>query len=131
MEETMHAMKFYNFLNERGGRVLLKPIKEVKTDWKDQVEVFREVAEHEALVTSLINKLVRLARELDDYATDSFLSWYIDEQVEEEASADEILQKLKLIANDGMGILQMDTELGARTPSVQALPTIMNDVGKA
>ncbi len=131
MEETMHAMKFYNFLNERGGRVLLSPIKEVRTEWKDQVEVFEEVIAHEALVTSLINKLVRLARELDDYASDSFLSWYVDEQVEEEATAAEILQKLKLIANDGMGILQMDTELAARAVSALALPTIMNEAGKA
>ncbi len=131
MEETMHAMKFYNFLCERGGRVLLKPIGEVPTEWKDQIEVFEEVVKHEALVTGLINKLVRLARELDDYATDSFLNWYVDEQVEEEDTAGAIVAKLKLIANDGMGILQMDGELGARAVSALVSPTIMNEPGKA
>ncbi|MDC7223226.1 MAG: ferritin [Spirochaetales bacterium] len=131
MEETMHAMKMYNFLTERGGRVLLKPIKEVDTDWADQIAVFEQVAAHEALVTSLINKLVRLSRELDDYASESFFMWFVDEQVEEEATADEILQKLKMIKDDPTGTFQMDTELSARPVSAQTLPTIMNEPGKA
>jgi ferritin len=131
LEETMHAMKMYNYLNERGGRVKLKEIKAVKTDWKDQIEIFEDVAEHEAMVTSLINKLVRLSRDLDDYASDSFFMWFVDEQVEEEDIAGEILSKLKMIQNETNGILQMDSQLGARTVSPMVVPTIMNEPGKA
>jgi ferritin len=131
MEETMHAMKMYNYLNERGGRVLLNPIKEVETEWTDLVAVFEDVAAHEALVTSLINKLVRLSRDLDDYASDSFYMWFVDEQVEEEATADEILQKLKMIKGDPNGIFQIDSELKTRAVSPMVLPTIMNEPGKA
>lgn len=127
LEENMHAMKMYNFLNERGGRVKLKAIKEVKTDWNDNIEVFKNVAEHEAMVTGLINKLVRLSRELDDFASESFFMWFVDEQVEEEATADEILSKLKMIKDDPNGIFQMDTQLGSRVTTPAYLPVMMNE----
>ena len=122
LEENMHAMKFYNFINERGGRVTLKAIAGPDTDWKSFVQVFEQVAEHEAHVTSLINKLVAQSRSVNDYASESFLMWYVDEQVEEEATADEMLSRLKLVGNDPNGILTMDTELKSRAPSPNVIP---------
>lgn len=113
-EETAHAMKFYNFINERGGRVALKAIDGPKTEWPNPVSVFEETLKHEQKVTSLINNLVNLAQDEKDHASYNFLQWFIDEQVEEEATADGILQQLKLIGESGQGIIMMDRELGAR-----------------
>jgi len=125
VEETMHGMKMYNYLNERGGRVILKPIEGPDTSWGSYVEIFETVLNHEIHVTSLINKLVKLSREIDDYASESFFMWYVDEQVEEEATADEILSRLKLIGNDPTSLINMDNELKTRQPAAIALDTIM------
>jgi ferritin len=122
LEENMHAMKIYNFINERGARVILKSIGSPDTDWNSFVSVFTAVAEHEAHITSLINDLVFLAREVKDLATESFLMWYVDEQVEEESSADELLSKLKMIGNNPDALFNLDKELGARVPSPSVLP---------
>ncbi len=122
LEENMHAMKMYNFVNERGGRVILKPIKGPGTEWKSYTEVFQQVAEHEALITSLIGNLVGSARSINDFASESFLMWYVDEQVEEEATADEMLSRLKLVGTDPNGLLNMDMELKSRVPSPLVLP---------
>ncbi|QEN06767.1 ferritin [Oceanispirochaeta crateris] len=122
LEENMHAMKMYNFVNERGGRVILKAIEAPETNWGSYVEAFQQVAEHEAYVTSLINKLVAKSRAANDYASESFLMWYVDEQVEEEATADEMLSRLKLVGSNPNGILHMDTELKSRGPSPDVLP---------
>lgn len=125
LEETMHAMKFFNFVNERGGRVILAPIAGPETTWDSYVAVFEQVAQHEAHVTALINKLVHLARSLDDYASDSFLMWYVDEQVEEEATADEILTRLRMIGNDANALYTLDTELKARVPAPAVVPVVL------
>ncbi len=122
LEENMHAMKIYNFVNDRGGRVLLDTIQGPKTEWASFVEVFEEVAAHEAHVTSLINNLMYLSRELKDFASESFLMWYVDEQVEEEATADELLSRLKLIQSDPSALYTMDNELKGRVPSPSVLP---------
>jgi len=92
-EEISHVMKFFNYINERGGRVLLKPIDAVKTDWKDEIEIFEDTFEHEQKVTGLINNLVNISFEEKDHATHNMLQWYVSEQVEEESSANEILLK--------------------------------------
>ncbi len=126
LEETMHAMKLYNFVNERGGRVVLKPIAGPETEWDSFDGVFTQVAEHEAFVTKLINKLVAIARKLDDYASESFLMWYVDEQVEEEATADEILTRLRMIKGDNNALYTLDTELKSRIPALAVLPTILD-----
>jgi len=110
-EEDFHAMKFYDFVNERGGQVKLKGIEGPPTDWENPLEVFEAVYKHECHVTELINKLVDLSIELSDHATNTFLQWFVSEQVEEEASADEIVQQLKLIGNDGHGLFMIDREL--------------------
>ena len=122
LEENMHGMKIYNFINERGGRALLTAIESPRTDWDSFIEVFEQVAEHEAHVTSLINNLVHLSREIKDYASESFLMWYVDEQVEEEATADELLSRLKLIKDDPSALYNMDNELKSRAPSPNVIP---------
>jgi ferritin len=114
-EERFHAMKFYNFVNERGGRVLLKSLDDPKTDFASIEEVFKLTLEHEQFITNSINELMDLAIEEKDHATKSMLNWFIDEQVEEEASMQAILDKLKLIGGKGHGLLMLDNELGQRT----------------
>ncbi len=113
-EELSHAQKFFHFLPERGGKVNLQPIDGPETEWDSPLAVFKHVYEHEQLVTSLIHGLVKLAREEDDYATESFLKWFIDEQVEEEASASEVVERLKLAGDQGGGLFMLDRELGTR-----------------
>jgi len=113
-EENMHAMKIYDYVAERGGRVLLKAIDEPPSEWESALAVFEVTYEHEQKVTGLINDLVDLARELRDHATESFLQWFVDEQVEEEQSADDIVQKLKPMEGFKGGLFMLDGELGQR-----------------
>lgn len=113
-EEFTHAMKMYRYIHERGGVVTLKPIAAVDTDWKNGVAIFEQTLNHERKVTGLINSLMDTAHELRDYATISFLNWYIDEQVEEEANAEELLHKLQMIGNDQAALYSLDNELKAR-----------------
>lgn len=114
-EERFHAMKMYKFLNERGGRVILSQIDTPKTEFKSSLEIFQLAYEHEQLVTKLINELMDLAIAENDHAAKSFLNWFVDEQVEEEASMEAILNQLTLIGGKGHGILMIDKELAART----------------
>lgn len=114
-EERFHAMKFYNFVNERGGRVLLKKLEDPKTDFVSVDEIFELALGHERFISKSIYELMDLAIEEKDHATKSFLNWFVDEQVEEEASMEAILDKLKLIGGKGHGLLMMDHELGTRT----------------
>ena len=113
-EEMVHAFKLYNFIAERGGRVLLTVIDGPPTDWGSPVAVAEHVLAHEQKVTGLINGLVDLAIEEKDHVTRSFLNWFVDEQVEEEGSAAEILNRLKLAADSPGGMLMIDRELGTR-----------------
>ena len=113
-EEVMHAMKMYDFINERGGRVLLRAIEGPTTEWDSTLEVFKAVYEHEQKVTGLINNLVNLAIKEKDHATNSFLQWFVNEQVEEEASADGIVQQLTMMENAPGGMFMLDRELGQR-----------------
>jgi ferritin len=113
-EEFTHADKFYNFIIERAGRVKLAAIDEPPFDFKEAQGAFEETLKHERFVTQRIHGLVALARKENDFATDNFLQWFIAEQVEEEASADEILQKLKLTGNSGNGLFMIDQELATR-----------------
>ncbi|MFO7929294.1 MAG: ferritin [Candidatus Humimicrobiaceae bacterium] len=113
-EEQAHAMKFFDFLNERGGRVILKDIKASQSEWKSPLDVFKNVYSHEQKVTSLINNLVNMAIKENDHATNNFLQWYVEEQVEEESSADEIVKKLELVGDSGHALFMVDQELGQR-----------------
>lgn len=113
-EEFAHSRKFYQYLFDRGGKVMLKPIDGPPTDWKSPEHVFEEVYRHEQKVTSLINGLVDLSIAEKDHASNQMLQWFVAEQVEEEASALEILDELKLIKDDGNGMLMKDRELAQR-----------------
>ena len=113
-EEVSHAMKIYDFINERGGRALLKGIDGPPTEWNSPLAVFKAAYAHEQKVTGLINGLVDLAIKEKDHATNSFLQWFVNEQVEEEASADEIVQQLKMMEKAPGGMFMLDRELGQR-----------------
>ena len=113
-EEVAHAMKIYEFINERGGRVILKTIEGPQTEWDSALAVFKAAYEHEQKVTGLINNLVDLSIKEKDHATNSFLQWFVNEQVEEEASADGIVQQLKMMENAPGGMFMLDRELGQR-----------------
>lgn len=113
-EEINHAQKFYHFLNERGGRVLLEAIDKPQAEYKDVEEIFTLALEHEQYVTSRIHKLVDVAISESDHATKTFLDWFVSEQVEEEASMDNILQKIKMVGATGHGLFMIDAELGGR-----------------
>ena len=113
-EEVSHTEKFFGYLNERGGRVLLQPIEGPPVEWGSVLEVFEQVLEHERLVTGLINGLVKLARSEDDYATEAFLQWFVSEQVEEEATASGVVEQLKLAGGKGSGLFMLDREMGTR-----------------
>lgn len=113
-EEIVHSQKFFDFIHERRGRVLLAAIDAVPTEWDSPLAAFENAFEHECLVSRMIDELVNLALEEKDHAANSFLQWFVDEQVEEEASADAIVQQLKLIGNSGDGIYMLDREMGAR-----------------
>ncbi|WP_202318950.1 ferritin [Archaeoglobus neptunius] len=113
-EELAHAMKIYDYVAERGGRVRLYAIEEPPSEWNSPLDAFEHVYQHEVKVTGMINELAELAISEKDYATYNMLQWFIAEQVEEEASASEIVEKLRLIGSDGRGLLMMDSELGQR-----------------
>jgi len=113
-EEWSHGMKFYKFIIERGGEVKLDALSAPPQKWNSPLAVFEDSYAHEQKVTSLIHSLVSFSRAEEDYATESFLKWFVDEQVEEEANASEILAKLKLIKDNTNGIFMVDHELGKR-----------------
>ena len=116
-EETKHAMKIYEHLSERGGKIILQQIDAPPSDWKSAEEMFSEAYQHEQKVTESINKIVELARTEKDNATEVFLQWFVNEQVEEEASTYEITQKLQLIGDNAPVLLMLDAELGKRSSS--------------
>lgn len=115
LEELSHAMKFFNFVSDRGGKVDLKPIDGPQTSWDSPLAAFEDVYRHEVKVTGLIYNLVNIATEEKDHATVNLLQWFIAEQVEEETSAESLAQKLKLIGNEGGGLYLLDQELSMRT----------------
>ncbi len=110
-EETEHALKVFKYLNDRGGRVKLMPIREVKTDWESPIEVFEDTYANEKNVTALINSIVELSMEEKDHATFQMLQWFVEEQVEEEANASELLEILKMNNNKPNGLLMLDRDL--------------------
>ena len=114
MEEQTHVKRFYDYLTARGGRVLLSDIEAPPCEWDSPLAVFENVLTHEQYVTGLINNLVDLSLTIKDHATNSFLQWFVNEQVEEEASADEVVQSLKLNADNPGGLFLVDKEMAQR-----------------
>ncbi len=113
-EEAEHAMKFAGYVMERGGRVLYKAVEGPETEWHSPLEAFKAAYEHEKYVTRRINDLMDLAVAEKDYATQVLLQWFVNEQVEEEANADEIVNKLEMIGEAKHALFMVDRELGAR-----------------
>ena len=119
-EEQDHARIFFNYVLQRGGEVKLQPIEAVPQEWKSPLDVFESTLAHEQKVTALINNLFALTTAENDYASQSMLKWFIDEQVEEEENAQNMIDNLRMIGDNGYGLFMLDKELAARvysTPS--------------
>jgi ferritin len=113
-EEVEHAMKFFDFVNERGGRVELQAIDQPPTEFESAVEIFEQTLAHERKVTVMIHRLYEIALEEKDYPAQVMLHWFIDEQVEEESNATQILDTLRMIGDKGHALVMLDKELGQR-----------------
>ncbi|MBU1244704.1 ferritin [Myxococcota bacterium] len=120
-EEMVHAMKFYGYIIERGEKVTLKALEAPQTTWKDPKAVFEAALTHEKYITSRINNLYKLAQKAGDPATEIMLHWFIKEQVEEEANANEILAKIQLMGKTPDAMYLLDRELAAR-PMLFTMP---------
>ncbi len=120
-EELGHVMRFFDFINERDGRVLLTQIESPKTEWTSPLDAFEDAYRHECKISGLINGLVDLALAERDHAANSFLQWFVTEQIEEESAAQEIVGKLKLAGDNGAILFMVDAELAQRpVPPVTA-----------
>ena len=113
-EEVIHAMKFFDYVNDRGGRVTLKGIDQPQSEWSSPLVAFEQVLEHEQKVTGMINNLYAVATKENDYPTQVLLHWYINEQVEEEKNATTIAEQLRMIGDHPNALLLLDHRLGAR-----------------
>lgn len=118
-EETEHAMKIYNFILDRNGRVVLRGIEEPVVDFGSPLEVFEQALEHEQKVTAMINDLYGLAVGENDYASQTFLQWFVTEQVEEEKNAGDVVDTLKMIGDKSEALFLLDRELGQRRTEEQ------------
>ncbi|MFH1531218.1 MAG: ferritin [Pseudomonadota bacterium] len=115
VEEMLHAHKFFGYVADRAGRVLLERIEKPQESWASPLAAFEAAYAHEVKITGLINGLVKLARQESDFNTDNFLQWFVAEQVEEEATANDVIQKLKLVDQSKGGLFMIDRELATRT----------------
>ena len=113
-EEVEHAMKFYEYINDRGSKVVLKAIDQPLTEFDSPLDIFQKALEHEQKVTAMINNLVDIADEEKDRATHVFLHWFIDEQVEEEKSVSEVIDALEMVGDKGHALFMLDRQMGQR-----------------
>lgn len=113
-EEQDHARILMNYLNSRDCKVELKPIEAVDTTWGSVLEMFQQTLKHEKVVTSLINNLAAIAAEDRDFASSNMLVWFIDEQIEEEENARDMIFAAEAVENDKYGMYQLDKELATR-----------------
>lgn len=114
-EEQEHAMKFYDFIYDRGGRVVLQAIGQPPAEFASPADVFEKTLAHEQKITGHINDLYAMAVEEKDYASQGLLQWFVDEQVEEEKSAGDILETLKMVGDKGQALFMLDRQLGQRS----------------
>jgi ferritin len=119
-EELAHAMKFFDFVNDREGSVELQAIEQPPSEFQSPLDIFQRALEHERKISSLIHQLYELAVKEKDYPTQTMLQWFITEQVEEEKSASQVVEQLKIIGNDGGALLLLDRELGGRGAAPEA-----------
>jgi ferritin len=122
-EELTHAMKFYDFIIQRGEKVQLMRVEAPPTKWDSPLAVFEATLEHERKVTGLINDLVEIANAERDHATHIFLQWFVSEQVEEEENVGGVLEQLKLVGEAKGGLFMIDRELAKRSPSGESEET--------
>lgn len=122
-EEMAHVMKFYDYIIQRGGKVVLTAIDGPPASWASPLKLFEDALKHEQLVTDRINALVTLASAGKDHATFNFLQWFVTEQVEEEASFNDVFQRLRIIGKDGGALFMLDKELAARVFVPPAAPS--------
>ncbi len=115
LEEQDHARILMNYLSSRDCKVELKPIAEVRTEWSSVLEMYQETLKHERVVTGLINNLAAIAMEDRDFASSNMLVWFVNEQVEEEESARDMIFAVESVEGDKYGMYQLDKELAART----------------
>lgn len=113
-EELSHGLKLFRYINERGGRAVVNAIEKPKQDWSSVIEIFEDVLAHEQKVTNLINNLVDLSIAEKDHATNSMLMWFVDEQVEEEANASQLLDEVKALDGSKSNLYMLDKELSKR-----------------
>lgn len=114
-EELGHALKLFDFVNDRGGRVTLQALAQPPADYKSALDMMEHTLRHEQKVSGLINRLYELALKESDYPTQAHLQWFITEQVEEEKTAQEIVEQLRMIGNHTPGLLMLDRQMGQRS----------------
>lgn len=117
-EEMIHAMKLFDFVNDRGGKAQLMTIEGPKTEWPDLKHAFEDAYKHEQVVTSNFNKLTDLTLKEKDHTSGVFFQWFLNEQIEEEANAKEIVDQLRIIGDNAQGLFMLDRELGTRVFAV-------------
>jgi ferritin len=113
-EEMEHAMKFYEYIHDRGGRVVLQALGQPPVEFGGPTDVFQKTLEHEQFITGRIHKLYGMAVAESDYASQGLLQWFVNEQVEEEKNAAEILNLLKMAGDKGQGLIMLDRQLASR-----------------
>lgn len=114
-EESLHVTKMYDYILDQGGQIHLKTIEEPAKEFGTPIEIFEQTLEHEQFVTKSIHNIMNLAVEEKDYATQTFLQWYVTEQVEEESNVNDILSPLRMVGNDKGGLMMIDQKLNVRT----------------
>lgn len=113
-EELFHADKIFDYINDIGGEIELEAIDKPENKFKNAEEIFEKALAHEKLVTQSIFNILKTANEVGDYATTSFLQWFVNEQVEEEANASQLLSKIRMVANDSSALYLFNQELAQR-----------------
>ena len=107
-EELTHAMKFFDHIIDRGGKVILQDLKQIKTDWSSPAEAFKDALKHEQFISGTINNLMAIAREEREYSSEPLLDWFISEQIEEEASTGKIADELEMAGDNKSALLLLD-----------------------
>ncbi len=113
-EEVEHAMRIYNYINDRGGRVELQSLAKPESEWESPLKAFEAALDHERYISASINDIVTIAQEKKDYMTLNFLQWFIAEQVEEEVNAQDNVDKFTLVKSNPNGVFMIDRELAQR-----------------
>jgi ferritin len=119
-EEMAHAFRFYDYINDRGGRVKLQPVNQPPIEFDSPLAAFQAALEHEQKITADIDRLYAMALDEKDYPSQTFLQWFIDEQVEEEQHVGEVVENIKMVGDNTHAILMLDRELGQRQPPAEA-----------